>query len=80
MTDPRTALTILEQATHAATKAALDDMAQTPDNAARVDVTTAGVEARIERTWANGWGVIAYAKKLWRGGPVEAGGRIEKRW
>ena len=79
MSDPRTELTILEQATHAATKAALDDLTATPDNEARVDVTMAGVEASIERTWRNGWGVAAYLSKHW-GGRASAGARVTKKW
>ena len=71
---------LLAQATHAATKAALDQTAKDLENQARVDVSLDGIEASVERKWSNGWGVTAYVRRLWRGGNTEAGARIDKQW
>lgn len=71
---------LLAQATHAATKAALDQVAKDRENNARVDVSLDGIEASVERKWSNGWGITAYVRRLWRGGTTEAGARIDRQW
>lgn len=44
-----------------------------------IDTEGAGVVAA--KTWRNGWGLSAYAKKKWRGKqPVEGGVRVSKDW
>lgn len=70
---------LLAQATHAATKAALDQVAEDRENSARVDVSLDGIEASVERKWSNGFGLTAYVRRMWRGN-TEAGARIDKQW
>lgn len=77
-TDPRVALTILEQAAHAAGQAALEQTAKETQNEVAVDVTLGGVEGTLSRE-VKGWRVVAYVKKLWHG-PIDAGGRLSKRF
>lgn len=60
-------------------QAQLDRLAVEQKNDAEISVDTAGVEAEVSRTWANGWGVVAYAKAKWSG-ETTAGGRLTKKF
>ena len=73
---------LLSQATHAATKAALEQTARDLETEARVEVTPAGIEASIEvetETRAGTLSGVGFFRRTWAGAK-EWGARVGLNW